>query len=147
VWGLRHGNAGPERRVRKMPVGGAAGDRDEMAEIRNLLSDAASSYRPRTPYLLSAENNMKHALLTGLLLTAFALPFAASANDDNSLCQINLSKIRDAKVANPNLSDAVKSDVDTTVHRAESALARHNDDGARECVSLTQQALQKVQSH
>ncbi|MFK3799868.1 hypothetical protein [Pseudomonas sp. NPDC088444] len=90
---------------------------------------------------------MKHALLTGLLLTAFALPFAASANDDNSQCQMNLSKVRDAKVAKPDLSDAVKSDVDTTVHRAESALARHNDDGARECVALTQQALQKIQSN
>jgi hypothetical protein len=90
---------------------------------------------------------MKHALLTGLLLTAFALPSAASANDDNSLCQMNLSKIRDARVANPTLSDAVKSDIDTTVHRAESALARHNADGARECVSLTQQALQKAQSN
>lgn len=94
-----------------------------------------------------AENTMKHALLTGLLLTAFALPFAASANDDNSQCQMNLSKVRDAKVARPNLSDAIKSDVDTTVHRAESALARHNDDGARECVALTQQALQKIQSN
>lgn len=90
---------------------------------------------------------MKHALLAGLILTAFALPFAASANDDNNLCQMNLSKIRDAKTARPDLSEAVKSDVDTTVHRAESALARHNDDGARECVALTQQALQKLQGN
>ncbi len=90
---------------------------------------------------------MKHALLTGLVLTAIALPFSAFANNDNSQCQMNLSKIRDAKVARPDLSDAVKSDVDTTVHRAESALARHSDDGARECVSLTQQALQKVQGN
>ena len=117
----------------------------QKSEIRCLMQQVRTHHEPLT--YPSAENNMKHALLTGLLLTAFALPFAASANDDNSLCQINLSKIRDAKVANPNLSDAVKSDVDTTVHRAESALARHNDDGARECVSLTQQALQKVQSH
>ncbi len=95
----------------------------------------------------SAEKTMKHALLTGLLLTALALPLAASANDDSSQCQMNLSKVRDAKVAKPDLSDAVKSDVDTTVHRAESALARHNADGARECVSLTQQALQKIQSN
>jgi hypothetical protein len=90
---------------------------------------------------------MKHALLAGLLLTTFALPFAANANDDNAQCQMNLSKIRDAKVANPTLSDALRSDIDTTVHRAESALARHNDDGARECVALTQQALQKAQTH
>ncbi|MEQ7921194.1 hypothetical protein ABQX22_18500 [Xanthomonas sp. WHRI 1810A] len=90
---------------------------------------------------------MKHALLAGLLLTAAILPLPAFANDDDSQCQMNLSKIRDAKVAKPNLSDAVKSDVDTTVHRAESARGRHNDDGARECVSLTQQALQKIQSN
>jgi hypothetical protein len=90
---------------------------------------------------------MKHVLLAGLILTAAALPLSAFANDDDSQCQMNLSKIRDAKVARPNLSDAVKSDVDTTVHRAESARARHNADGARECVSLTQQALQKVQSN
>jgi hypothetical protein len=97
--------------------------------------------------LTFAEVPMKHALLAGLLLTAFALPCVANANDDNNQCQMNLSKIRDAKVANPDLSDAVKSDIDTTVHRAEAALARHNDDGGRECVALTQQALQKAQSH
>ena len=90
---------------------------------------------------------MKHVLLAGFILTAAALPLSAFANDDDSQCQMNLSKIRDAKVARPNLSDAVKSHVDTTVHRAESALARHSDDGARECVSLTQQALQKIQSN
>lgn len=99
------------------------------------------------PSYLSAEDLMKHALLAGLLLTAFALPFAAYANDDSSQCQMNLSKVRDAAVSRPNLSDAVKSDVETTVHRAEAALARHNADGARECVSLTQQALQKVQGN
>lgn len=117
----------------------------QKSEIRCLMQQVRTHHEPLT--YLSAENNMKHALLTGLLLTAFALPFAASANDDNSQCQMNLSKVRDAKVARPNLSDAVKSDVDTTVHRAESALARHNDDGARECVALTQQALQKIQSN
>jgi len=90
---------------------------------------------------------MKHVLLASLILTAAALPLSAFANNDDSQCQMNLSKIRDAKVARPNLSDAVKSDIDTTVHRAESARARHNDDGARECVTLTQQALQKVQSN
>jgi hypothetical protein len=114
-------------------------------QIRCLMQQVRIHHEPTT--YPSADNNMKHALLTGLLLTACALPFTANANDDNSLCQINLSKIRDTKAAMPNLSDAVKSDVDTTVHRAESALARHNNDGARECVSLTQQALQKLQSN
>jgi hypothetical protein len=90
---------------------------------------------------------MKHALLAGPILAAVALPLTSFANDDDSQCQMNLSKIRDTKAARPNLSDAVKSDVDTTVHRAESARARHNNDGARECVSLTQQALQKLQSN
>lgn len=117
----------------------------QKSEIRCLMQQVRTHHEPLT--YPSAENNMKHALLTGLLLTAFAQPFAVSANDDNSQCQMNLSKVRDAKVARPNLSDAVKSDVDTTVHRAESALARHNDDGARECVALTQQALQKIQSN
>ena len=90
---------------------------------------------------------MKHALLTGLLLTAFALPLVASANDQANQCQINLSHVREAKAAKPNLNPAIVSDVDTTVHRAESALARHNDDGAKECISLTQQAMQKIQSN
>ncbi len=124
-----------------------AGRVRDLAKTQNKRSHAAGSYDHEPLAHFSAENNMKHALLTGLLLTAFALPFSASANDDNSQCQINLSKVRDAKLARPNLSDAVRSDVDTTVHRAESALARHNDDGARECVALTQQALQKIQSN
>jgi hypothetical protein len=90
---------------------------------------------------------MKHALLTGLLLATVALSSPVFANDDSNQCQMNLSKARDAKVAKPNLSDAVKGDVDTTLHRAEAAYARNNNDGARECVSLTQQALQKIQSN
>ena len=117
----------------------------QKSEIRCLMQQVRTHDEPLT--YPSAEIHMKHALLTGLLLTALALPFAASANNDNSQCQMNLNKVRDAKVAKPDLSDAVKSDVDTTVHRAEAALARHNDDGARECVSLTQQALQKVESN
>ncbi len=117
----------------------------QKSEIRCLMQQVRTDPEPLT--YLSAEKHMKHALLTGLLLTALALPFVAAANDNDSQCQMNLSKVRDAKVAKPNLNDAVKSDVDTTVHRAEAAQARHSDDGARECVSLTQQALQKIQSN
>jgi hypothetical protein len=92
------------------------------------------------------EMSVKHAVLTGLFLTAAILASPVFAGNESSLCQINLQKVRDAEVSNQKMNEQLKGDIDTTVHRAEAALARNTDDGAKECLSLTTQAMQKIQS-
>lgn len=90
---------------------------------------------------------MKRFVFAGLFLTAAMLASPAFASDESSLCQMNLQKVRDALVSHPEMNEQVKGDVETTAHRAEAAFARGNDDGAKECVSLTEQAMQKIQSN
>ncbi|WP_397449974.1 hypothetical protein [Pseudomonas sp. NA-150] len=90
---------------------------------------------------------MNHAVRIGLLLTAALLASPAFANNEDNLCQMNLQKIRDAQATNPNMTAQVKSELDSFINRAQAALERHSDDGARECISLTNQALQKAQSN
>ena len=106
-------------------------------------ADYAASAEP--PML--KEMSMKRVVMTGLFLTTALLAAPVFAGNESSLCQINLQKVRDALVSNPQLNEQLKGDVETTVHRTEAALARNNDEGARECISLTTQALQKAQSH
>jgi hypothetical protein len=69
------------------------------------------------------------------------------AGNESSLCQINLQKVREAEASISATNLQLKGDVETTLHRAEAAFARNNDDGARECIALTNQALQKIQSN
>jgi hypothetical protein len=90
---------------------------------------------------------MKRCVLIGLFLTATTFALPVFAGNESNLCVINLQKVRDAQSSNQGVSDQIKADVDSTLHRAESAYARNNDDGARECISLTTQAMQKMQSN
>lgn len=90
---------------------------------------------------------MQRVVLSGLFLTAALLAAPAFASNESNQCRMNLQNVRDAQVSHPATNDQVKGDIETTVHRAEAALARNNDDGARECISLTTQAMQKIQSN
>ncbi|MGV8920226.1 MAG: hypothetical protein ACOH2R_20910 [Pseudomonas sp.] len=90
---------------------------------------------------------MNYAVRIGLLLTAALLATPALASNEDNLCQMNLQKVRDAQATNPNMSAQVKSELDSYINRAQAAHERHSDDGARECISLTSQALQRAQSN
>lgn len=90
---------------------------------------------------------MKRCVLIGLFLTATTMAVPVFAGNESNMCVMNLQKVRDAQSSGQAMSDQVKADVASTLHRAESAYARNNDDGARECISLTTQAMQKIQSN
>ncbi|MDY7563306.1 hypothetical protein QN382_15220 [Pseudomonas sp. 10B1] len=90
---------------------------------------------------------MKRCVLIGLFLTATTLTLPVFAGNESSLCQINLQKVRDAQSSNQGMNDQLRGDIDSTLHRAEAAFARNSDDGVRECISLTTQAMQKIQSN
>lgn len=111
----------------------------------NAAQPLSCSPVPGTPHKNEPMKTVFAACLLCIPLSLCA-PLAI-ANDDSNLCQLNLSKVRDMRTARADVSDTLKGELDTLIHRAESAYQRHSDDGARECVSLTNQALQKLQSH
>jgi hypothetical protein len=93
------------------------------------------------------EISMQRVVFSGLFLTAALLASPAFASNESDQCRMNLQNVRDAQVGHPVANEQVKGDVETTIHRAEAAYARNNDDGYRECISLTTQAMQKIQSN
>ncbi|MDE1167604.1 MAG: hypothetical protein PW845_20075 [Pseudomonas sp.] len=90
---------------------------------------------------------MKRVFPIGLCFAAVINMAPAFASGESNQCQNNLQKVRDAQAMINPANQQVKAEVDSTLHRAEAAFARNNDDGARECIALTQQALQKIQSN
>ncbi|VVN98597.1 hypothetical protein [Pseudomonas fluorescens] len=90
---------------------------------------------------------MKRSALAGLFITAAILASPVFAGSQDDLCNINLQKIRDAKVSTEQMSEGLKSDIDATVHQATAAKAKGTEEGAKECISLTTQAMQKIQNN
>lgn len=89
---------------------------------------------------------MKRSALAGLFITAAILASPVFAGSQDDLCNINLQKIRDAKVSTEQISESLKSDIDATIHQATAAKARGTEEGTKECISLTTQAMQKIQN-
>jgi len=90
---------------------------------------------------------MNRLALTGLFAFVAAIATPAFASNEGDQCRMNLQNVRDAQITVQGISDQVKGDIATTIHRAEAAQARNTSDGDRECISLTSQAMQKIQSH
>ncbi|MGX1172933.1 hypothetical protein [Pseudomonas sp. R151218B TE3479] len=87
---------------------------------------------------------MKRTALAGLFISAAMLASPVFAAD---LCETNLSKIRNDIVSTQQLSEDLKVDLNTTVTQAEEAHKRGTEEGKEECISLTTQALQKLQNN
>ncbi|MBK5538970.1 hypothetical protein JFV28_30005 [Pseudomonas sp. TH05] len=90
---------------------------------------------------------MKRSALAGLFITAamLASPVFAAAQED--LCQINLQKIRDAKVSTEAMSEQLSNDIDASVQQATAEKAKGTEEGTKNCISLTTQAIQKLQNN
>ncbi|EPL04020.1 hypothetical protein [Pseudomonas sp. CF161] len=90
---------------------------------------------------------MKRSALAGLFITAamLASPVFAAAQED--LCQINLQKIRDAKVSTEAMSEQLSNDIDASVQQATAEKAKGTEEGTKNCISLTTQAIQKIQNN
>ncbi|SEE15874.1 hypothetical protein [Pseudomonas kilonensis] len=90
---------------------------------------------------------MKRTALAGLFISAAMLASPVFANNQADLCQINLQKIRDAKVSTEQMSESMKTDIDATVGQATAEQAKGTEEGSKNCISLTTQALQKLQNN
>jgi len=87
---------------------------------------------------------MKRSALAGLLICATLTTSHAFASNEGDLCERNLQTLTSELSNATKLDAATQSDATSKLQQAKSAYAAKND---RECVSLTQQALQSVQSH
>lgn len=90
---------------------------------------------------------MKRTALAGLFISVAMLASPVFADSQADLCQINLQKIKDAKVSTEQMSETMQSDIDGTIHQATAAKAKGTEEGTKECISLTTQALQKLQNN
>ena len=90
---------------------------------------------------------MKHIAFAGLFISAALLASPVFANSQADLCQINLQKIKDAKVSTEEMSEGMKTDIDATVGQATAEHAKGTEEGVKNCISLTTQALQKLQNN
>ncbi|MCK9799040.1 hypothetical protein M1B34_15325 [Pseudomonas sp. MAFF 302030] len=90
---------------------------------------------------------MKRSALAGLFITAtmLASPVFAAAQED--LCQINLQKIKDAKVSTEVMSEQLSADIDASVQQATAEKAKGTEEGTKNCISITTQAIQKLQNN
>ncbi|WP_323154058.1 hypothetical protein [Pseudomonas alvandae] len=90
---------------------------------------------------------MKRTALAGLFISAAMLASPVFANSQADLCQVNLQKIKDAKVSTEEMSESMKSDIDATIQQASAAQSKGTEQGTKECISLTTQAIQKLQNN
>lgn len=87
---------------------------------------------------------MKRSALAGLLITATLLASPAYASSESDQCVMNLQAVNSKLASATTLDAAIKGEAITKTERAKAAHEAKND---KECVSLTQQALQEIQSH
>lgn len=87
---------------------------------------------------------MKRSVLLGLFVTASMLASPAFADSTADLCQVNLKTIQNAKsqIQAPEINAQIEADV----QQAKAAQAKNTDAGTKECISLTTQAIQKIQN-
>lgn len=90
---------------------------------------------------------MKRTALAGLFISAAMLASPVFADSQADLCQINLQKIKDAKVSTEQMSESMKTDIDATIGTATAEHAKGTKEGTENCISLTNQAIQKLQNN
>lgn len=90
---------------------------------------------------------MKRSALAGLFITTALLASPVFAAGQEDLCQINLQKIRDAKVSTEAMSSELSSSIDAKVQLATAEQARGTEEGTKNCISLTTQAIQQLQNN
>lgn len=89
---------------------------------------------------------MKRTAFAGLFISAALLASPVFAADTN-LCDTNLQRI-DNDIATANqMSESLKTDITATVGQAKAEQAKGTEKGVENCISLTNQVLQKLQNN
>ena len=87
---------------------------------------------------------MKRSALAGLFITAAMLASPAfAAGSDKDLCQINLDKLNNAKATLATDPTGKSGEIDTIVSQA---MAFHASGDDKQCIEVTNKALQDLQN-
>ncbi|KAF0862828.1 hypothetical protein [Pseudomonas sp. LD120] len=90
---------------------------------------------------------MKGSALAGPFITAAMLASPVFVAGQEDLCQVNLKKIKDAKVGAQAMSSGLSSNIDAKVQQATAEQAKGTEQGTKNCISLTTQAIQQLQNN
>lgn len=89
---------------------------------------------------------MKHTAFAGLFISAALLASPVFAADTN-LCDTQLKKIETNMTTAQQMSEDLKTEVDSKVTEAEAEQAKGTEKGIENCISLTTQVLQKLENN
>ncbi|MFC3943531.1 hypothetical protein CCU68_14430 [Pseudomonas gingeri NCPPB 3146 = LMG 5327] len=87
---------------------------------------------------------MKRSVLPGLFVIASLLAAPAFADGEKDLCTTNLLTINNAKTTI--LAADLQGQIDNSVEQAKAAQAKNTTEGTKECIAITQRAIQQIQN-
>ncbi|MBL0840772.1 hypothetical protein [Pseudomonas mediterranea] len=87
---------------------------------------------------------MKHTAFAGLFISAALLASPVFAAD---LCNDNLAKLRNDMVSTKQLSESLKTELDADIRKAEQAHQKGTEEGTKDCIAITTQAIQKLDNN
>ncbi|WP_017904105.1 hypothetical protein [Pseudomonas asplenii] len=87
---------------------------------------------------------MKRSVLPGLFVVTALLAAPAFADGEKDLCATNLQTISNAKTTI--LAADLQGEIANSVQQAQAAQAKNTAEGTKECISITQRAIQQIQN-
>ncbi|MEN2397621.1 hypothetical protein [Pseudomonas halotolerans] len=89
---------------------------------------------------------MKRTAFAGLFISAALLASPVFAADTN-LCDTQLKKIDNDMATAQQMSESLKTELDSKVTKAKTEQAKGTKEGVENCISLTTQVLQEMQNN
>ncbi|NWB93274.1 hypothetical protein [Pseudomonas agarici] len=87
---------------------------------------------------------MKRSVLPGWLVIASLLAAPAFADSEKDLCASNLQNINTSKASV--LAADLRGQIDSDIQQAQAAQTKDTAAGSKECIVITQRAIQKIQN-
>jgi len=87
---------------------------------------------------------MKRSILPGLFVVTALLAEPAFADGEKDLCASNLQTISSAKTTI--IAADLQGEIENSVQQARAAQAQNTQEGTRNCISITQRAIQQIQN-
>lgn len=86
---------------------------------------------------------MKRSVLLGLFVSTCVIAAPVFASAEKDLCAMNLQSLNSAKTQ---LDSNRQANLETSIQQAKAAADRNTNDSARECVAITERALQEIRN-
>ncbi|WP_273821489.1 MULTISPECIES: hypothetical protein [Pseudomonas] len=87
---------------------------------------------------------MKRSVLPGLFVVTALLAAPAFADGEKDLCTTNLQTINNAKTTI--IAADLQGEIANSVQQAQAAQAKNTAEGTKDCIAITQRAIQQIQN-